>query len=76
MKSVSENEPSMYNLSKRELEVLRLVASGMTNKQIAIELCVTERTVRSHLENILRKMNVNNRVEAVMKALKDDLFML
>src|SRR5579884_1392478 len=51
-------------LSGRELEVLRLVAAGATNSEIARKLWVTEQTVKFHLSNIYRKLEVGNRTEA------------
>jgi DNA-binding NarL/FixJ family response regulator len=51
-------------LSARELEVLRLVAAGSTNSEIARKLWVTEQTVKFHLSNIYRKLEVGNRTEA------------
>ena len=51
-------------LSGRELEVLRLVAAGSTNNEIARRLWVTEQTVKFHLSNIYRKLEVANRTEA------------
>lgn len=51
-------------LSTRELEVLRLLAAGSTNRQIAQRLWVTEQTVKFHLSNIYRKLSVGNRTEA------------
>lgn len=56
-------------LSKRELEVLRLVAQGYSNRQIGRELCISARTVGFHVENILRKLAVQNRAEAAAKAM-------
>ncbi len=58
------------NLSKRELEVLQLVASGTTNKEIANELFISENTVKGHLSRILEKMNVRNRQQAVVMAME------
>jgi DNA-binding NarL/FixJ family response regulator len=52
-------------LTARELEVLRLVARGRQNKEIARDLAVTERTVKFHLSALMRKFGVGNRVEAV-----------
>jgi two-component system NarL family response regulator len=57
-------------LSDREREVLGLVAIGQTNREIALSLCVTEATVRSHLHNILGKLNLTNRVQAAAFALR------
>ncbi len=53
-----------FDLTKRELEILRLVAEGMSNAQLAKQLWVTEQTVKFHLSNIYRKLNVSNRTEA------------
>jgi DNA-binding NarL/FixJ family response regulator len=52
------------SLTARELEVLRLVAAGATNGEIARHLWVTEQTVKFHLSNVFRKLNVGNRTEA------------
>ncbi|MCX8125923.1 MAG: response regulator transcription factor, partial [Dehalococcoidia bacterium] len=57
-------------LHPRELEVLKLVARGMGNKEIAKNLVISERTVHTHLINIFRKLNVGSRTEAVLYALK------
>ena len=55
-------------LTARELEVLELLARGMTNKEIATELVITVRTVKFHVSSILRKLEVGNRTEAVSAA--------
>ncbi len=55
-------------LSDRELEVLRLVASGKTNAEVARELFVAVGTVKAHANNIYRKLDASNRAEAVSKA--------
>jgi DNA-binding NarL/FixJ family response regulator len=52
------------NLTPRELEILRLVADGSANSQIAHELWVTEQTVKFHLSNVYRKLGVSNRTQA------------
>ena len=57
-------------LTCREIEVLKLVADGKKNEQIAEELGVAERTVRTHIESIITKMQVNNRTEAATKAIR------
>ena len=56
------------NLSDRELEVLRLVAIGLTNRQITEQLFIGIATVKTHLIKIYGKLNVNNRVQAVTAA--------
>ena len=55
-------------LTERELEVLRLLARGYSNAQIAKAMSITERTVRFHMEKILAKLGVSNRTEAVAVA--------
>ncbi|MGD2205963.1 MAG: response regulator transcription factor [Anaerolineae bacterium] len=57
-------------LTDREIEVLRLVAKGMTNKAVGQQLGISDRTVQGHLANIYGKLHVNSRTEAVTKALK------
>ncbi len=54
-------------LSPREIEVLRLVATGISNKEIAERLFITEGTVKNHLSNILSKLNVKDRLQAVIR---------
>ncbi len=55
-------------LSERELEILRLVATGASNKEIAANVYITEGTVKNHLTNILSKLAVRDRTQAVLKA--------
>jgi DNA-binding NarL/FixJ family response regulator len=55
-------------LSRRELEVVRLLASGRTNREIAEELVLSRRTVDMHVRNILRKLDCRSRVQAVTRA--------
>jgi NarL family two-component system response regulator LiaR len=59
------------NLTEREIEVLRLAAQGMSNKEIAEKLCVTVRTVKAHISNLFDKMNVASRTEAILKAVRE-----
>ncbi len=58
-------------LTKREMEVLRMLAEGLSNKEIASKLYISPRTVQTHLSNIFSKMGVSSRTEAVLKALKE-----
>ena len=64
------------SLSEREVEVLRLMANGSANKQIASELSITESTVKTHVANIFQKLEVNHRTEAVTKAMTKGIIKL
>jgi two-component system, NarL family, response regulator LiaR len=61
------------DLTARELEVLRLIARGLQNKQIATELHVSEKTVKTHVSAILRKLDVTDRTQAAMYAVRERL---
>ena len=66
------NKPNTQDpLTGRELEVLRLIAHGLTNQDIADKLVVSERTVRSHVSNILEKLHLSNRTQAALYALRE-----
>lgn len=71
-------QPTDYDelLSNREHEVLGLLARGMSNREIAEELYISEKTVKNHVSNILRKLDVNDRTQAVIKSLKYGLVKL
>ena len=58
------------DLSSREIEVLRLIAAGNANKEIAAQLSIAEDTVKSHVTNILSKLGANDRTHAVTIGLK------
>ena len=60
-------------LTARELEVLRLVAAGKPNKQIATELLISERTARTHVSRILRKLRLSSRTQAALWAVREGL---
>jgi DNA-binding NarL/FixJ family response regulator len=60
-------------LTPRETEVLQLVANGTSNRDIANALCISENTVKNHLRNILEKLHLENRVQAVAYALRQGL---
>lgn len=72
---LSVTEPNrrgaLDEMHERELEVLRLAAKGMTNRQIADQLSISERTVQTHFINIFRKLDVGSRTEAVLRSLKE-----
>ena len=66
-------ESGLASLSLRELEVLRLVAAGLPNKQIAAELNISLRTVEGHLNNIFGKLGVASRTEAILHGVQQHL---
>jgi two-component system NarL family response regulator len=61
-------------LTSRELDVLRQVARGMSNREIADTLFISENTVKNHVRNILEKLHLHSRMEAVMYAMRERLF--
>ncbi len=63
-------------LTKRELEVLIQVANGMFNKEIAMSLNISERTVKNHISNIFKKIDVSDRTQAAVFAIKNDIIKL
>src|ERR1700678_2901256 len=73
----NEEEPPRQvpapKLTDREMEVLRLVAKGMNNRDIAKELFISENTVKNHVRNILEKLQIHSRMEAVMVAVRQKL---
>ncbi|MCD6639907.1 MAG: response regulator transcription factor [Nocardioides sp.] len=72
--SKPEREPGPgLRLTDRELEVLRLVAKGMNNREVAKELFISENTVKNHVRNILEKLQLHSRMEAVMYAMREKL---
>ncbi len=60
-------------LTKRELEVLIQVANGMSNKEIALNLDISERTVKNHISNIFKKIDVSDRTQAAVFAIKNNI---
>jgi NarL family two-component system response regulator LiaR len=73
MQEVSGERPAPAGLTERELEVLRLIARGMSNKQIARELVVSEKTVKTHVSNILAKLHLADRTQAALYAVREGL---
>ena len=73
MQRPSKRPPTPDPLTDRELQVLRLVAKGLGNQEMAAQLVVTEATVRSHVSNILSKLYLANRVQATLYALQEGL---
>ena len=70
-KEPKPEEKKLDQLTEREMEVLKLAAKGMTNKDIAHHLTLSTRTVHTHLSNIFSKMQVGSRTEAILFALKE-----
>jgi DNA-binding NarL/FixJ family response regulator len=72
-KAEARNAVPVPRLTERELEVLRLVAQGMSNKEIASELYISENTVKNHVRNILEKLHLHSRMEAVVYAVREKI---
>ena len=66
-----EYRKPLHILTRRECEVLQLLADGRSNRTIGEELFISEKTVKNHVSNILQKMNVNDRTQAVVEAIKN-----
>ena len=73
LKRPSDSLPTQTTLTDREVEVLKLVAQGLTNHEIADKLVLSEWTVRTHVRNILDKLHLANRTQAALYALKEGL---
>jgi two-component system, NarL family, response regulator LiaR len=73
MQEVSGERPASAGLTGRELEVLRLIARGLSNKLIARELVVSEKTVKTHVSNILAKLHLADRTQAALYAVREGL---
>ena len=67
------DKDKLNSLTNRELEVLVQVANGMFNKEIAINLNISERTVKNHISNIFKKIDVSDRTQAAVFAIKNNL---
>jgi DNA-binding NarL/FixJ family response regulator len=68
-----EAEAFISPLTPREMEILKYIGQGLLNKQIALELGISEQTIKNHVTSILRKLNANARTEAVVLALRQGL---
>ncbi len=69
----TETEAFISPLTSREIEILKYIAQGYLNKQIAVKLGISEQTIKNHVTSILRKLNANARTEAVVVAIKQGL---
>lgn len=75
-KQMSRPQPDSVpglKLTERELEVLRLVSTGLNNREVAKQLFISENTVKNHVRNILEKLQLHSRMEAVMYAVREKL---
>lgn len=69
-----EGSTAQKKLANREVMVLRLVASGLSNKEIARQLGISHKTVRNHMSAVFFKLGVNNRTQAVLYAVRSGFF--
>ena len=73
MSKPDRGQTPALRLTERELEVLRLVAKGLNNREVAKQLFISENTVKNHVRNILEKLQLHSRMEAVMYAMREKL---
>jgi NarL family two-component system response regulator LiaR len=76
MKEIQQDrasKPVMDRLTARELEVLRLLAKGLSNEEIATQLVVSEVTIRTHISHLLAKLHLSSRVQATLYALREGI---
>lgn len=72
----NRDKGKIESLTKRELEVLKLLAVGMYNKEVAEKLNISERTVKNHVSNIFKKLEVTDRTQAAVFAIRNNLIKL
>lgn len=75
MQEFTNPQPSTpkHDLTERELEVLRLIAQGKSNKEISEDLVLSEKTVKTHVSNILQKLHLSDRTQAAVYALRQKI---
>ncbi len=71
LKTIADDK--LNELTRREVEVLKLIAEGLFNKEIAAKLDISERTVKNHVSNIFKKIDVSDRTQAAVFAIKNNL---
>lgn len=71
VKQIKTGEDNTFGLTDREREILRAVITGLKNKEIADTLTISEPTVKTHINRIYKKLGVNSRSKAILKALED-----
>ena len=70
----TNNDMNQYKtLTKREIEVLKLLSHGLLNKEIAFKLDISEKTVKNHVSNIFKKIEVSDRTQAAVYAIKNNI---
>jgi DNA-binding NarL/FixJ family response regulator len=74
--SKNEDDSKISDLTKRELEVLKLLSVGMYNKEIAEKLEISERTVKNHVSNIFKKLEVTDRTQAAVFTIRNNLIQI
>lgn len=73
IKEKEQDQAKIDSLTKRELEVLKLLSVGMYNKEIGEKLKITERTIKNHVSNIFKKIGVSDRTQAAVFAIRNSL---
>lgn len=68
-----EKNVALNNLTRREVEVLKLLAEGLFNKEIAYKLSISEKTVKNHVSNIFKKISVSDRTQAAVYAIRNNI---
>ncbi|WP_003543774.1 response regulator transcription factor [Desulfotomaculum nigrificans] len=73
LKEVPNKNSSLSLLTEQQISIAKLVAQGLKNREIAEQLYLSENTIKFHIQNIMRKLNVNNRIALVAKLLEKDI---